>query len=392
MSTKDKDMTSSRKTKIIFKHLPKKSKTPSNINLYKYPISKILTDDFNKIDLKNLNTIFVCIFHINDSFNSATSMYHPFLEYYLWKYPKSNNKYSDLFIFPFQKYDKKKTVKKIANDILKKLHKADNTTQHGFIQENDSVYLFYELNMSLQFWEINNIPRNNATWWIVIDEICNTRRVMNFPIHKSVTELFYKYSSLIYLLDSDNHKIETPTIAYYGNYFNLLPMTAVFGQRHTSIRGAPFGSHYYFGSYNSAIRRAGWTSIYKKKKFENKKIADEDGKYTQGGIIRFILFLGKLDVILNHPHDKSKFQTPIKDLPKQLKLIDKILDYGGEWAKNYNSIYFGRAKLENGYIFNSCSQFVVKSFGQQYPLTLHMLDMSTLKSTWDPCYDKYYIK
>ena len=95
---------------------------------------------------------------------------------------------------------------------------------------------------------------------------------------------------------------------------------------------------------------------------------------------------------MNHPQDKSKFQTPTKDLPKQLKLIDKILDYSSEWAKNYNSVYFGRTKLENGYVFNACPQFVVKSFGQQCPLTLHMLDMSTLKSTWDPCYDKYYIK
>ena len=146
MSNKGKDMTPSRKTKIIFKQQPEKLKTPSNINLYKYPISKILTTDLNKIDLKNLKTIFVCVFHINDSFNSATSMYHPFIEYYLWKYPKSNDKYSDLFVFPFQKYDKKKTVTKTANDILKKLHKSDNTTQHGFIQENDSVYLFYELN------------------------------------------------------------------------------------------------------------------------------------------------------------------------------------------------------------------------------------------------------
>ena len=391
MSNNDNHVTSSSKTQIIFKQQPEKSPAGPKMNLYKYPIHKILIANIKKIDINNLNTVFLCIFHINDSFNSATSSHHPFIEYYLWKYPKSNNKNSDLFIFPFQKYNKKKTVQAIANKMLRKLHKEQITNFHGFIQDKNKVYLFYEYVYTLEHWEINNIPRNNATWWITLDEICNSRRVMNFPIHKSVTELFYKHSSLIYLLDSNNHKIEIPTIAYYGNHFKLLPMTAVFGNRHTSARVATFGPHYYFGTYNAAIRHAGWTSTYTKKTFKDIKISNDDGKYTQGGVIRFILFLGKQDVILNQPHDKSH-KSSSKINKSKMNLTTKIIDYAGEWAKNYNSIYFGRAKLDNGYIFNACPQIVVKSFGQQMPLTLHMLDMSTLKSTWNPCYDKYYIK
>ena len=393
-----KDNTQNTKTKnkkqMIFRQTPSQtdvdlSKTPEKRLKYKYPINKCLKIDETKINLENLTTVFVCIFHINDCFDSTITSYHPFLEYYLWKYPKSNKPNSDLFIFPFQKYNKKKTIAQITKDILKKLSKED-ATKRGFLEHNNCVYMFFEKKLD-KYWQINNIPRNQTTWWIVMDEICNSRRVLNFPIHQSVTEIFYKCPSLIYLLDTKGYKLETPTIAYYGDYYKLLPIIAVFGNRQYR-RAASHGPHYYFKTYNGAIRYAGWTSNYTKKKFKTINISDDMGKYTQGGIIRFILFLGKLDVILNQPVEKSHVDINFLSKTPHFKPIRKLMDYDGIWAENFDSIFIGRIKMENEYYFRSIPSFVLKSFGQQCPLTMHMLDMSTLKSNWDPCYNKYYIK
>ena len=86
--------------------------TPKTI----YPIRKILRTDYTNIELNSNQRIFVCIYQINHTAK------FPFLEYTLWKYPKSNKSYSDLLVFPFQQYKKNKTVQQISQDILKKQH------------------------------------------------------------------------------------------------------------------------------------------------------------------------------------------------------------------------------------------------------------------------------
>ena len=388
MSHKRKENESNGK-EIIFRELPstaisKENETPQVVK-YQYPINNIIQKDYRKINLENLKTVFVCIFHINACFNSSTVAKHPFLEYYLWKYPKSNNSHSDLLVFPFQQYKKNKTVQQISQDILKKLGKTD-VIKHGFIQGNKSVHLFFEQKLSNRRF-LRSISRNFSTWWVVIDEICNSRRILNFPIHKTVTEIFYKHPTLIYLLDTQNRKLEIPTIGYYGDYSKLLPSIAVFGKRATW--GLGHGAYYYFGTYANGVRYGGWNSKYNESKFQNIQITDKFGKYSQGGIIRFILFLGKMEVQLN----RQKEQLNNKDRSTSIKkLFVHLDDYGGEWAKEFNSTYYGRCKLKNNFPYRTSPMIVLKSFGQQFPLSMHMLDMSTLKSTWDPYYDKYYIK
>jgi hypothetical protein len=37
-------------------------------------------------------------------------------------------------------------------------------------------------------------------------------------------------------------------------------------------------------------------------------------------------------------------------------------------------------------------EFVVKEFEQQIPLSMHLVDMNSLKATWDPLYTGYKIE
>ena len=110
------------------------------------------------------------------------------------------------------------------------------------------------------------------------------------------------------------------------------------------------------------------------------------------GIVRFAVFLGKLKVLLNHPQDtqdnilSEKYQ---KKFDFQLRLEDRE----GRWAKHYDSLYYGRAKMNrNNMLWRLNPGYVTKNFNQQIPLTMHIIDKNTLPLNWDPLFDKYYIE
>ena len=134
--------------------------------------------------------------------------------------------------------------------------------------------------------------------------------------------------------------------------------------------------------------------INSKKKRFGKLITDSNGKYLQGGIIRFALFLGNSRVILYRKTESQNTPFSIKDLDTD-KFIDdeKITKVKGKWAKDYESLIIGRIKFKNssGY-FNYNTQFIVKKFRQFTSLSPHLIDMKSLKTNWDPMYKFYSIK
>jgi hypothetical protein len=69
----------------------------------------------------------------------------------------------------------------------------------------------------------------------------------------------------------------------------------------------------------------------------------------------------------------------------------KLHDHAGNWADENDSAYVGRARLANGGLFMSNSEFIAKQFEQQFVLTTHELDRKTLKAKWDSSYEKYNI-
>ncbi|OUU14312.1 MAG: hypothetical protein CBB97_25085, partial [Candidatus Endolissoclinum sp. TMED37] len=64
-----------------------------------------------------------------------------------------------------------------------------------------------------------------------------------------------------------------------------------------------------------------------------------------------------------------------------------------DWTNNYNSIVLSDIKNKklSGY-FNINTTYIIKDFEQFVPMTIHLIDMNTLKPTWDPTYNFYNIK
>ena len=175
----------------------------------------------------------------------------------------------------------------------------------------------------------------------------------------------------------------------------MIPYTASLGLRSSPYK--TFGPYYYFTNYIKSIHWGSFTSNYKDRTIFNKKVTDNTGKYNQGGIIRFALFLDNYDCLTYTKNNQYYDLFTYLDsnvLSKQTKKKHKQKTHGlGEWTEKFDSIVLGNIKYKNlsGY-FNINTEYIVKNFEQQISLSTHEIDKNTVKHNWDPTYLNYYIK
>jgi len=352
------------KKMIIIKAPLIKPNTYPKINRYG---NDILNSDFSKIYADNIELLVICIYRINTIKNNYSTS-HPYLEYLLYKYPSTVEKQSlkNTCIFPFVKCDKNKSIHSQANKLCHKITNA-KINSNGFLEKNNNIYVFYEISDD-QYKNINieYIDSKTELWWTLIDEICNHQKILTFPIHKSVFELFYKNPQLIFLRDSNKKKIDIPIVGYIGGYENLLPTIVL------SI-DTEYSCHDILGSFNHAVREGGWSRDFKDEMIDDTKITGKNGKYKKGGIVRFAVFTQKSDSLINIKNNLSEFKKKLNN-----------------WESNYDSLLIGTIKTNDAY-FNVNPYFNIKSFSQKTPLSVHLLDMKTLKK-WDPFSKVYKIE
>ena len=354
-------------------------KQPIHKKGYYYPIETILRKDYHNISFEKDQKVFFCWYQISISTRRERK---PFLQYMLWKYPKSTKKYSDLFIFPFCT-SKNNNWRSCMNKLKKSLNKEKSVLK-GFLTNNNGTFLFFQDELALNKLTLKS--RNKQKWWGTISEICDYKHILKFPIHKTVYNLFFHNPKLIYLIDKQNDKpIEIPAMGYYGNLSKKIPKEAVLGTR--KARKSMFGPFYYYGSYNAAFRYALWTSNYTTLDTgSNTVVADNEGKFlSDGAILRLILFLGKTKVLLNHNSDNQNKN-------KNKGILRNISDSNANWSEIYDSVCVGRAPLENNYPLKPNPTFILKKFNQHTVLSVHIVDKKNAPRVWDPYNTKYYIK
>jgi len=376
------------------------NKTLHKITEFSYDLSSKINTNLHSIDpTTGFIHISLCIFNI--TFDSKShNIIKPFLRYLLFKYPKSNKKTSDLLVFPFIPFNKSihnnsSSITNSANNLASKILNY-KCTPIGFITLNSSIYFFYNHNFPIVA-DSNGITfRNTQLWWSLIDEICNKKFVLNFPIHSSVTKLFLSNPYIIYLKHK-NDIIEIPSVAFLGQPAELTPFTMAFGIKAASYN--TFGPYYYFTDYNSAIKNGSWTSNYLKRNLFDKVISDQNGKYFNGSIIRFAIFFGNFRNILYRPTDP--LYPYLHALDNQFKLSDKSFlnrmnkskEFNGQWANFYDALMLQNIKYKNlSGSYNFGSQYVIKQFNQLIDLSVHNIDKNSLKPIWVPNFNKYYIQ
>ena len=350
-------------------------------NYYNYNLNGVLNSDFSQLKPTPNTFVYACCFRVIVS-KPNKIIQNPFLEYLLFKYPNSNASHSNLCIFPFRILGKD-SIKQASKKLLNDLH-YKTTSCLGYIQNSKGIFLFYEI--PYKKYNATLYKKNSQLWWATIHEICNSKKILNFPIHHSVSYLFFNNNKLIFLKNKDNINIQIPTIGYYTESKELLPFISIMGIKASSSR--TFGAYYYFQNYKNAFRGS-WSSNYKKREIQNKIITNDDGLLKCPGFVRFAIFTGNPRVPLYRVTDPFYDYIKILDTTQsnKQKNIAKI-----KWAKKYDSIIISNFKYKNieGY-FQTNSQIIIKSFEAFTSLSYHYIDKKTLKPVWDPFFDEYSI-
>ena len=101
--TEPKELSVAENEVITIKYNKKDDFYPDNY--YKYNLNGVLQTDFLQIKKNPKLFVYACCFRVITS-KPNKIIQHPFLEYLLFKYPNSNNKHSNLCIFPFRILEK----------------------------------------------------------------------------------------------------------------------------------------------------------------------------------------------------------------------------------------------------------------------------------------------
>ena len=254
----------------------------------------------------------------------------------------------------------------------------------GFYVLDDVVKIFYDLTECKV--HINDIFESNTTWFCLLDEIVNHRRVLNFSIDETITSFFKNNMDFCFLLDENNVIYEVPSVYYAGRNSSMtLNFTQMFGVS-TNNKNSILGPYFYFTDYQTAVRQGCWTIDNKPADKYGKVITDnEDGRYKNGGIVRFAIFLGKMKTIENFQSDANDMSDTKRErlqdrsLNQNIEILTmRISDHDGKWAENYDSAYIGHIELDNGEFLENTPVIVVKNYEQQIPLSYHYINKATL--------------
>jgi len=227
----------------------------------------------------------------------------------------------------------------------------------GFYMFENKIYLFFDLtDMDLK---MDPTYRNERYFFCLIDEILNSKKMCDINISEDVTNFFIKTTCInkyafCVLQDENSDQYESPYVAFVGTNTKSLNFTYIFGvskQDSNSI----LGQYYYFTDYNNALQK--------------------------GGVVRFAIFLGKLQKKMNFVSDDIDESQIKKErlLDNKLdtnyeKLTMRISDHDSKWTDTYDSVILEDIELDDGTKLKNTPMYVCKNYEQQYPLSFHYVN------------------
>lgn len=365
---------------------------------YEYPVARELEADFSKLSVSKNDRVNVCCYMV------ATNGLKPYLKYLLYKYPESGDAYSDLMVFPFFLCEGAHTdvragcVEQVL-DYMDNVGGEESVRVMGYKETDHGINVFVQLDSGVYSAadDIQLQKRSTDLWFVLMKEMIDTKSVVNFPVHESVTDFFLRNMTFIFLLDKDRTPYTLPLVVYHGNYYKVITFVAVFGLKKSSVFSS-LGPYYYFGTYEKALRYAVWTQNHKPMEVDGEVITVNDtGKYGKGGIVRFAVFPGNMKVFLNRPNDPkdaSRLSRAEGVRDEWKSLTARLRDVDGTWAQDYNSVYQGVVLLKDGRKNQRGPHWVLRDYAQQTPLTYHYVDTAKFDDALvaEPTYyrDKVY--
>ena len=372
-----------------------------------YPFASALEKDVDESEIDAESVIHICVFQIN------TSCELPFIEYMMKIMKNSDDNTASekqQFEFPSIKYaPSKRTVMDQAKQHMNTLLDDDEVVKYrGHLKKGNEYYLFFH-----KYFRKLKFPRkismnDDALWWIVTSEIVNFKKVLYVDVDKRAIDLFIKNPAIMRLYDCNNRLIETPVICYYGDQYQKITYLAFFGLLKAPLKSS-FGPFYVGTNFLSSMKYACYT--HDNQPFElydgTALTTGNNGKYVEGGVLRSVLFVGKMNVFFKSgtPDDSQISQEVAKNDEAVRKLL-ALRDSNGNWTDNYDTAYSGLyfvsiddhdknddvKKNSKKRVAVNTVEWFFKNYNHSSILSYHMIDTETIPDKYDVDYSEYYIK
>ena len=366
-----------------------------------YPFASTLEKDVDEFEIDadgEEAMLHICVYQIN------TSCELPFIEYLMKNvYNKESKKQQ--FEFPSIKYapSKRTALDQVKIHISTVLFKDGEVIKYrGHLKTNNGIYFFFhKYFIKLKF--PHKLSISDDLWWTVTSEIVNFKKVLYVDVDKSAHEFFIKNPSIMRLYDCNHHLLETPVVCYYGDQYQKITYLAFFGLLKTPLKSS-FGPFYVGTNFLSSMKYACYTND--DKPFElydgTALTIGKYGKYVEGGVLRSILFVGKMKVFFKTDvPDDSQISQEIAKTDDSVRKLLAIRDSNGNWTEKYDTAYSGLYFVSTGndddisdknkQVAVSTVEWFFKNYDHSSILSYHMVDTSAIPEKYNVDYNDYKI-
>jgi hypothetical protein len=363
-----------------------------------YPFASALEKNIDESEVDADVVITICIYQIN------TSCELPFIEFLMKKrFNKELNKQQ--FEFPSLNYvpSKRTVVDQAKQHINTFIDENEDVKYRGHLKKRNEYYLIFH-----KYFRKLKFPRkismnDDALWWIVTSEILNFKKVMNIDVDKRATDFFLQNPAIMRLYDCNNRVVETPIICYYGDQYQKITYLAFFGLLKAPLKSS-FGPFYVGTNFLSSMKYACYTHDDKPfELYDGTALTNGNyGKYVEGGVLRSVLFVGKMNVFLKSgTPDNSQISQEIAKKDEGIRKFLALRDSNGNWTDNYDTAYSGLhfASIDDNVkkggqknITVSTVEWFFKDYNHSSILSYHMIETKSIPEKYDVDYDGYCIK
>ena len=258
-----------------------------------------------------------------------------------------------------------------------------------------NVYLFFQK----YFKKLKHPPqlsKHDDVWWIVTSEIVNFKKVMYMDIDPVAYELFIRNPEIMHLYDCKGRLLETPTVCYFGDQFQKIKYLAFFGLLKAPIKSS-FGPFYVATNFLSSMKYACYT--HDQKPFElysgESITSGKHGKYKEGGVLRMVLFIGKMKVFLKDgPPDDSQISQELARTDESIAKLMALRDSNGNWTEEYDTAYSGLyfVALHEGTIAVNTVEWFFKNYNHSAVISYHKMDTGDIPDKFNVDYTNYVLQ
>jgi hypothetical protein len=278
----------------------------------------------------------LCVYRINKH------SHRPFLEFMLYKSDIDNVFYFPNFIYNPSKYSILEKASALLSNVLGESHvtfkgriiETEKNNKISMAAINNRVILLFEYSetKNTNSYGVVHLTNTDTLWWATVSEIFNFRKILFYDISNTVTDVFLSYPGMIKLYYK-TALIETPMVVYNGNNHNIAKYNAIFSLKRSPSKSR-YGPFYYFTDLQNSMRYACYDY-------------STNQKYDKGGLVRFILFPGKMrDFSIDDKLDTSEMAKVIFENDPFEKNTGQFRDNDCKWTEQYNSAYNGNYNIE----------------------------------------------